>query len=462
MSELDFARSASEDDIRNSARIPPYSMEAESSLLGSVLLEASVWDTVSEKVATDHFYRYEHRVIFEALTSLAALGKPLDVISVFEHLQRQGKADEAGGLPYLNDLAQFVPNAASVARYCEIVRERAILRKMMAAGSNLSSTAMAPGSRSIAELLGDAEQEILAIGQEATGIKPQSKNFDSLVSEAIARIERLSDNASAVTGVPTGYSDLDKMTAGMHPGDLLILAARPAMGKTSLALNIAEHVAVVQRLPVVVFSMEMGADQLTNRFLSSVSRVDQSRLRTGTLKDDDWSRLVEGVERLREIPMEIDDTPGLSIAQLRASARRHARKHGKLGLVVVDYIQLMSGSSSGSEESRVSELGEISRGLKIMAKELGCTVIALSQLNRAVEQRADKRPLVSDLRESGALEQDADLIWFIYRDEYYTKEASKDPGVAEVIIAKHRNGPTGTARLSFLNHLTRFENLQSL
>lgn len=462
MSDLGFIRGASDDEIRENFKLPPFSMEAESSVLGSILLDGSVWDFVSDKLVSDHFYRYEHRLIYEAMAALAKDGKAQDVVSVFEHLQRVGKSDEAGGLPYLNDLAQFVPNASNIARYCDIVRERSVLRKMMSVGRDIASSAMNPGTRAIADLLSDAEQEILNIGQEAMGIKPKVKSFDALVAEALDRIQELSDKGSSITGVPTRFVDLDRMTAGLQSGDLVILAARPSMGKTSLALNIAENVAIYEAKPVVVFSMEMGADQLTTRMLSSVSRIDQSRLRTGSLTEDDWSRLVEGTHRLNGVPIEIDDTPGLSIAQLRANARRYARRHGKLGLVVVDYLQLMSGSGNGSEESRVSELGEISRGLKMMAKELGCPVLALSQLNRGVEQRADKRPLISDLRESGALEQDADLIWFIYRDEYYTKQACKEPGVAEVIIAKHRNGPTGTVRLGFINALTRFENIATL
>lgn len=462
MSDSFFEPLGTEGEVRENLRMAPYSNEAENSLLGSFLLDPRSWDLVSDKVLPEHFYRHEHRLIYQAMTALAQEGLAVDVVSVFERLQRMNQAQEAGGLPYLNALAQFVPNSANILRYCDIVREYAILRKMRDAGNDIVANATNPGPREITELLAEAEQQILKIGQEATGINLQTKSFPALVADAINEIQEMADSGDEFGGVPTGYVDVDRMTNGLHPGDLLILAARPAMGKTSLALNIAENVALAQGLPVVVFSMEMGAAQLTKRILSSVSRVDQTRLRTAKLNDDDWSRLVEGTEKLRNVQMEIDETPGMTIAQMRAAARRYARRHGQLGLVVVDYIQLMSGSNSGSDENRVSQLAEISRGLKFMAKELGCTVLALSQLNRGVETRGDKRPLMSDLRESGALEQDADLIWFIYRDDYYNKDQSKEPGVAELIIAKHRNGPTGTVKLTFIDQLTRFENIGSL
>jgi replicative DNA helicase len=280
----------------------------------------------------------------------------------------------------------------------------------------------------------------------------------SLVVSLLDRVQEMADNPNDVTGVPTGFYDLDRLTAGFQAGDLVVLAARPSMGKTALAINIAEHVALNEGLPVAVFSMEMGAAQLAVRVVGSIGRIDQSHLRTGKLTDDEWPRLSEAIERLRNVSLHIDESAGLNSAQLRANARRLARKCGKLGLIVVDYLQLMSGTDSDGE-NRATELGEISRGLKTLAKELQCPVIALSQLNRSVESRPDKRPMMSDLRESGAIEQDADIIMFIYRDEYYTKEASKDPGVAEIIIAKQRNGPTGTVKLAFLRNITKFESL---
>ncbi|MEY3766295.1 MAG: Replicative helicase, partial [Pseudomonadota bacterium] len=286
------------------------------------------------------------------------------------------------------------------------------------------------------------------------------QSMNSLVVQLLDRVEEMSQNPNDITGVPTGFHDFDRMTSGMQPGDLIVLAARPSMGKTALAINIAENVAVQEGLPVAVFSMEMGASQLAVRIVGSIGRIDQGHLRTGKLSDDEWPRLTEAIEKLRNVSLHIDETPGLTTSELRANARRLSRQCGKLGLIVVDYLQLMSGSSSDGSDNRATELGEISRGLKMLAKELQCPVIALSQLNRSVEQRTDKRPMMSDLRESGAIEQDADVIMFIYRDDYYNKD-SKEPGVAEVIIGKQRNGPTGTIKLAFLKPITKFESLAS-
>jgi len=329
----------------------------------------------------------------------------------------------------------------------------------VSASDEIATNAQSPQGRPVAQILDDAEQKIFGIGEEGSRMKAGFQSMDKLVVDLLDRVTEMAENPNDVTGVHSGFYDYDRMTAGMQPGDLIVLAARPSMGKTALALNIAEHVAVEERLPVAVFSMEMGAAQLTLRLVGSLGRIDQSNLRTGKLRNDEWARLSETVEKMRDIDMFIDETPGLTPSELRANARRLARKFGRLGLIVVDYLQLMSGSSGGSDENRATELGEISRGLKSLAKELQCPVLALSQLNRSVEQRTDKRPMMSDLRESGAIEQDADVIIFIYRDDYYNKEQSKDPGVAEIIIAKQRNGPTGTVRLAFLKPLTRFENL---
>jgi replicative DNA helicase len=441
-------------------RIPPHSLEAESSVLGGLLLDNSAWDRVGDLVKDGDFYRHEHQLVFAAIAQLVNASKPADVITVFEQLQNLGKAEDVGGLLYLNSLAQYVPSAANIRRYAEIVRERAILRKLLTASDEIATNAFNPQGKTVAKILDEAEQKIFNIGEEGSRMKQGFQGMDTLVVDLLDRVQEMSENPNDITGVPTGFYDLDRMTAGFQAGDMIVLAARPSMGKTALAINIAEHVALNEGLPVAVFSMEMGAAQLAVRIVGSIGRINQGHLRTGKLTDDEWPRLIEAIEKLRNISLHIDETPGLTPSELRANARRLARQCGKLGLIVVDYLQLMSGSSSSSGENRATELGEISRGLKMLAKELQCPVIALSQLNRSVEQRTDKRPMMSDLRESGAIEQDADIIMFIYRDEYYNKD-SKEPGVAEVIIGKQRNGPTGTVKLAFMNQLTRFESLAS-
>ena len=441
-------------------RIPPHSIEAESSVLGGILLDNAAWDRVGDLLADGDFYRYEHRLIFASAASLINASKPADVITVFEHLQTLGKAEEIGGLNYLNSLAQFVPSAGNIRRYAEIVRERSILRKLVGASDEIATTAFNPMGRPVAQIVDEAEQKIFNIGEQGSRMKQGFQTMSTLVVDLMDRVQEMADNPNDVTGVPTGFYDLDRLTAGLQAGDLIVLAARPSMGKTALAINIAEHVALNEGLPVAVFSMEMGAAQLAVRIVGSIGRINQSNLRTGKLTDEEWPRLTEAIEKLRNVSLHIDESAGLTSTELRANARRLARQCGQLGLIVVDYLQLMSGSSS-NEENRATELGEISRGLKMLAKELKCPVMALSQLNRSVETRTDKRPMMSDLRESGAIEQDADIIMFIYRDDYYTKEASKDPGVAEVIIAKQRNGPTGTVKLAFLKPITKFESLAS-
>jgi replicative DNA helicase len=439
-------------------RIPPHSIEAESSVLGGLLLDNLAWDGVSDLLHDGDFYRYEHRLVFAAMASLINASRPADVITVFEHLQSLGKAEEIGGLGYLNSLAQYVPSASNIRRYAEIVRERSVLRKLVTASDEISTSAFNPKGRPVANILDEAEQKIFNIGEEGARTKQGFQSMDTLVVDLLDRVQEMADNPNDVTGVPTGFYDLDRMTAGFQAGDMIVLAARPSMGKTALAINIAEHVALNEGLPVAVFSMEMGAAQLAVRIVGSIGRIDQGHLRTGKLTDEEWPRLTEAIEKLRTISLHIDESAGLTSSELRANARRLSRQCGKLGLIVVDYLQLMSGSG-GDGENRATELGEISRGLKMLARELQCPVIALSQLNRSVEQRPDKRPMMSDLRESGAIEQDADIIMFIYRDEYYTKDACKEPGVAEVIIAKQRNGPTGVVKLAFLNNITKFESL---
>jgi len=440
-------------------RIPPHSIEGESSVLGGLLLDNTAWDRVGDLLIDQDFYRSEHKLIYAAIGSLINASKPADVITVYEHLQNLGKSDEIGGLSYLNSLAQYVPSAANSRRYAEIVRERSILRKLVAASDEISTNAFNPQGKTVATILDEAEQKIFKIGEQGSRMKEGFQSMDTLVVSLLDRVTEMAENPNDVTGVPTGFYDLDRMTSGFQAGDLIVLAARPSMGKTALAINIAEHVALHEGLPVAVFSMEMGASQLAVRIVGSIGRIDQSNLRTGKLTDEEWPRLTEAIEKLRNISLHIDETPGLTVSELRANARRLAKQCGKLGLIVVDYLQLMSVSSSMSDENRATAVGEISRGLKMLAKELQCPVIALSQLSRGVESRPDKRPMMSDLRESGAIEQDADIIMFIYRDEYYTKEACKEPGVAEVIISKQRNGPTGTVKLAFMNRITKFESL---
>jgi replicative DNA helicase len=452
-------RRPQEDEVAR-LRIPPHSIEAEQSVLGGLLIDNGAWDRAGDLLTDSDFYRYEHRLIYAAIGQLINASKPADVITVFEQLQSLGKAEECGGLTYLNALAQSVPSAANLRRYAEIVRERAVLRKLVSASDEIATAAFNPQGRPVSQILDEAEGRIFQIGEEGNRGKQGFHSMDSLVVQLLDRVQELAENgAEDVTGVRTGFYDLDRMTSGLQPGDLIVLAARPSMGKTAFALNIGEHVAVNEGLPVVVFSMEMGAAQLALRVVGSLGRIDQSHLRTGNLRDDEWSRLSESVEKLRNASIFIDETPGLSPGELRARARRQARQCGQLGLIIIDYLQLMSGSGGGSEENRATVLGEISRGLKALAKELRCPVIALSQLNRSVETRTDKRPMMSDLRESGAIEQDADVIMFIYRDEYYTKDACKEPGVAEIIIGKQRNGPVGTVKLTFMKPLTKFENL---
>ncbi len=439
-------------------RVPPHSIEAEQSVLGGLLLDNSAWDRASDQLIETDFYRYEHQLIFKAISQLVNNSKPADVITVFEQLKSNGKGGEVGGLAYLNALAQSVPSAANMRGYAEIVRERAVLRKLVSVTDEISTSVFDQQGKKIGDILDEAESKIMKIGEEGNRNKQGFHSMDNLVVELLDRVQELADNgAEDVTGVRTGFFDMDKMTAGLQKGDLIILAARPSMGKTAFALNIAENVAVNEGLPVAVFSMEMGASQLALRMVGSIGRINQQNLRTGRLNDDEWGRLSETVEKLRSAKVFIDETPALSPNELRSRARRLARQYGTIGLIVIDYLQLMSGSG-GNEENRATVIGEISRGLKALAKELQCPVIALSQLNRSVETRPDKRPMMSDLRESGAIEQDADVIMFIYRDDYYNKE-SKYPGTAEIIIGKQRNGPVGSVHLAFVKSNTRFDNL---
>ena len=444
----------------NALKTPPHSIEAEQSVLGGLLLENGAWDKIGDLIHEDDFYRYDHRIIYHHIQRLIGKSHPADVITVFESLQLAGKAQEVGGLPYLNALASSVPSAANVRRYAEIVRDRAVLRKLVTVADEISGNAYNPQGKDTKQLLDEAESKIFSIAEEGARGGSGFQNLPVVLSEVVTRIDELYHRAdhSDVTGVPTGFTDMDNMTSGLQPGDLIVVAGRPSMGKTAFSLNIGEHVAIEQGLPVAVFSMEMGANQLALRLLSSVGKLDQQRLRTGRLQNEDWPKLTSAIQRMQDAQLFIDETPALNSLELRARARRLARQCGKLGLIVIDYIQLMAANSVG--ENRATEISEISRGLKALAKELHCPVIALSQLNRSLEQRPNKRPIMSDLRESGAIEQDADVILFIYRDEVYNPD-TQDKGTAEIIIGKQRNGPIGTVRMTFLKEQTKFTNFVS-
>ncbi|KWR88733.1 replicative DNA helicase [Cupriavidus sp. IDO] len=441
----------------DSLKVPPHSIEAEQSVLGGLLLDNAAWDRIADFLSEADFYRFDHRLIFQSIARLISATKPADVITVYEMLQVAGKAEEVGGLAYLNSLAQNTPSAANIRRYAEIVRERSVLRKLVTVADDIASAAFAPKGREVRELLDEAESKVFAIAEEGSRGQKGFQEIQPLLTQVVERIDELyhRDSNTDVTGVPTGFIDLDKMTSGMQAGDLIIVAGRPSMGKTAFSLNIGEHVAVEQGLPVAVFSMEMAGTQLAMRMLGSVGRLDQHRLRTGRLLDEDWPRLTHAIQRMNDAQLFIDETPALNPMELRARSRRLARQCGQLGLIIIDYLQLMSGSGGG--ENRATEISEISRSLKGLAKELNCPVIALSQLNRSLEQRPNKRPVMSDLRESGAIEQDADVILFIYRDEVYNPD-SQDKGTSEIIIGKQRNGPIGTVRLTFLGQFTKFDN----
>lgn len=451
------AMNAPSDPQLDSLKVPPHSIEAEQSVLGGLLLDNAAWDRIADFINEHDFYRYDHRLIFHNIGKLISQAKPADVITVYEQLQAAGKAEEVGGLAYLNALAQNTPSAANIRRYAEIVRDRGVLRQLVTIADEISAGAFNPQGRDVRQLLDEAESKVFAIAEEGARGQKGFLEIQPLLTQVVERIDELyhRDNQSDITGVPTGFVDLDRMTSGMQGGDLIIVAGRPSMGKTAFSLNIGEHVAVEQGLPVAVFSMEMAGTQLAMRMLGSVGRLDQHRLRTGRLLDEDWPRLTHAIQKMNDAQLFIDETPALNPMELRARSRRLARQCGQLGLIVIDYLQLMSGSGGG--ENRATEISEISRSLKGLAKELNCPVIALSQLNRSLEQRPNKRPVMSDLRESGAIEQDADVILFIYRDQVYNPD-SPDKGTAEIIIGKQRNGPIGTVRLTFLGEYTKFDN----
>ena len=431
-------------------RLPPHSIEAEQSVIGGMLLNNRAWEDVADIVGDDDFYRHDHRLIWQHIAQLMRQDKPADVLTVNDSLKLAGKIEDAGGLTYLNSLATSVASAANVRHYAEMVRDRSILRRLVSVSDEIATDALNAQGRLSSEILDVAESRIFQISEDNGKRRKDFQELGNLLAAVFRRVDDLynRDNPSEITGVSTGFVDLDRMTSGLQPGDLIIVAARPSVGKTAFALNIGEHVAVHEKLPVAVFSMEMGAEQLTMRLIGSAGRIDQQRLRTGRLTEDDFMRLTESMRKMHDAPLYIDETPALNPLELRARARRLARQNGHLGLVIVDYLQLMS-SAGGGRENRATEVAEISRSLKALAKELKCPVIALSQLSREVEKRQDKKPIMSDLRESGSIEQDADVIFFIHRDDRYDPD-SANKGMAEIIIGKQRNGPIGSVMLTFL------------
>lgn len=436
-------------------KLPPHSLEAEQSVIGGLLLSEQAWDQVAGRVYEADFYREDHRVLFRGISDLADRGEPRDVVTLSEWLRDRELLDKAGGAAYVGNLATQTPSAANIRAYADIVRERSILRQLIRVGTDITELGFGPEGQNSADLLDQAENLIFAIAEQSKRGRQTALPLNDLLTRAVEHIEYLYENQGEFTGLPTGLDKFDHMTNGLQNADLIIIAGRPSMGKTSFAMNIVENVAIREKIPAAVFSMEMSAEQLILRMISSWGRIDQGRLRSGHLQDEDWPRVTSAISIMNaNAQLFVDDTPALSPADLRARARRLKREHD-IGLIVVDYLQLMQ--VAGTKENRTNEISEISRNLKALAKELNVPVVALSQLNRQVEQRDNKRPRMSDLRESGGIEQDADLIAFIYRDEVYNED-SDDKGTAEIIIGKQRNGPLGTARAAFLGHLTRFEN----
>jgi len=436
-------------------RVPPHSIQAEQAVLGGLMLENGAWDQVADRVGQRDFYRREHQLIFHAIAALAERGKPFDVVTLAEELDHKGELNGAGGFAYLGALANDTPSAANIRAYADIVREHSVVRQLIRVGTEIADSGYRPDGRRVPELLDSAEQKVFEIAQQKARDSAGFVPIKNLLTKAVNRIELLYERDDPITGVSTGFNDLDDMTSGLQPADLVVIAGRPSMGKTSFAMNIAENVAIKSKLPVAVFSMEMPGEALTLRMISSLGRIDQHRVRTGRLEDPEWARLTSAVSLLAEAPIFIDDMAALTPTEVRARARRLVREAGSLGLIVIDYLQLMQAPSEG--ETRATEISIISRSLKALAKELNVPVIALSQLNRNLEQRPNKRPVMSDLRESGSIEQDADIVIFIYRDEVYNED-SPDKGIAEIIIGKQRNGPIGTVRLTFLGQYTKFEN----
>ncbi|ARN74390.1 replicative DNA helicase [Oceanicoccus sagamiensis] len=436
-------------------KVPPHSVEAEQSVLGGLMIANKAWDDVADQVAPTDFYRGSHREIFLQMGKLVEAGEPIDVITLSEALNNHDLLEQVGGVAYLAELANNTPSAANISAYAKVVQERSSLRSMINAANDIVESGFNPEGRDSGDLLDEAERKIMQISEERPKIGgPQAVN--PLLKGAVDRIDELFNSDSAITGVTTGFKELDEATAGLQKSDLIIVAARPSMGKTAFAVNLVENAIMAQDKPVMVFSMEMPASAIIMRMISAIGRIHLGKVLTGKLDEEDWPKLTTAVSKLKDKPLFIDDTPALTPTEVRSRARRIAREHGDLAMIMVDYLQLMQ--VAGTSEGRTAEISEISRSLKAIAKEFNCPVIALSQLNRSLEQRPNKRPINSDLRESGAIEQDADVIMFIYRDEYYNED-SADKGIAEIIIGKHRNGPTGNYKLSFVGHFTRFDNL---
>ncbi len=442
--------------IQNLPKQPPHSIEAEQSVLGGLLLNNALYFELADKLSATDFYRTDHQLIYRGIGELIGANKACDFVTLTEHLRHQGRVDEAGGPAYVASLAVDTYSIANVLAYAEIVRERSVLRGLIAAGSDIGDLGYRPDGRAPAELVDEAEQKVFALRELGMRARSTYTPIGKMLEQVERKIELLRDNPGALAGLATGFSELDRKTNGLHPGDLVIVAARPGMGKTSFAMNIAEHVAIEKKVPVAVFSMEMSAEQLTQRVVASFGRVELGKLRSGQLEDADWSRLVSADSFIREAPMYIDETGALTPLDLRARARRLASQFG-IKLIVVDYIQLMH--VSGKTDNRTNEIAEISRSLKALAKELSIPIVALSQLNRGLESRDEKRPRLSDLRESGGIEQDADLVLFIYRDEMYYPDKVDAKGRAEIIIGKQRSGPTGKVDVTFLGQYTKFDNL---
>ncbi len=452
-------RSALRTELRDprieALRVPPHSIEAEQAVLGGLMIAPEAWIQVADRIRAEDFYRHDHRLIYETILELSERNQPFDAITLGERFEAKALSEQVGGAAYLVELASTTPSAANIGAYADIVREKSILRRLIEVGTQITADGFQPGERNSREILEAAEQAVFQIAEAGARGRQGFLSMRQAARDAFQILQQRYANQGAVTGAPTGLIDFDEKTAGLQPSDLIIVAARPAMGKTSLALNMAQNVALKTKKAVAVFSMEMSASQLAFRLISSLGRVNQQRLRTGQLEDEDWSRVTHAITLLAEVKIFIDDTPALSPSELRARCRRLAKEH-ELGLIVIDYLQLMQ--VPGTKENRTNEISEISRSLKALAKELNVPVIALSQLNRSLESRTDKRPVMADLRESGAIEQDADVIVFIYRDEYY-HEDSADKGIAEVIIGKQRSGPTGSLKLKFFGEYTLFENL---
>ncbi|HFD11899.1 MAG TPA: replicative DNA helicase [Crenotrichaceae bacterium] len=442
------------DPATEALKVPPHSIEAEQSVIGGLMLDNSRWDQIADLLIDQDFYRQDHRLIFSCIANLSESNTPFDVITISERLESLGEIEEVGGLSYLGSLVKNTPSAANIKAYANIVRERSILRQLIRVATDIGDSAFNTEGRSYTELLDNAEKLVFEIADQGNRGGRGFVAIKDLLVKAVDRIDLLFQQDNPITGISSGFSDFDEMTSGLQPSDLVIVAGRPSMGKTTFAVNLAENAAIKHNVPVAVFSMEMPGEQLAMRMMSSLGRIDQHKIRSGKLEDDDWPRLTSAVGMLAEVPIFIDDTPALTPTELRAKARRLKREHN-LGMIVIDYLQLMQ--VHGKSDNRTAEISEISRSLKGLAKELNVPVIALSQLNRSLEQRPNKRPVMSDLRESGAIEQDADVIIFIYRDEVYNDD-SPDKGTAEIIIGKQRNGPVGKVRLTFLGKYTRFEN----